>query len=206
MCDEEVRIEPRSLAFVPDHLQAEGMRNEAVEKCPRLLGHFPDHLKAEGMCREAVLRDSYTLGYAPDHFKMQGMCGEPVHNNPYAFEYVTDHFKTEKICKDVVRKESWSLEYVSDRFKTQEILRSIKALREDHGYLIHVPEWFVVSKKMWHQGLDDEEWYKGYKKRKAQKASIKEELIPIAWHPSRWYDCCISEDEKKETEKWFLAI
>ena len=52
---------------------------------------------------------------------------------------------------------------------------------------------------------DDEDnffkWYDGYKKRKAQKASIKEELMPIAWHPSRYWDWCMSEDEKKETEK-----
>ena len=26
---------------------------------------------------------------------------------------------------------------------------------------------------------------KGYQKRKAQKAKIKEELLPIAWHPDR---------------------
>ena len=23
----------------------------------------------------------------------------------------------------------------------------------------------------------------------------------IAWHPSRWWDWCLDEDEKKETEK-----
>ena len=39
------------------------------------------------------------------------------------------------------------------------------------------------------------------KKRRAQKAKIKEELMPIAWHPPRWWDWCIPEDEKKETEK-----
>ena len=27
------------------------------------------------------------------------------------------------------------------------------------------------------------EWYNGCKKRKAQKAQIKEELMPTAWHP-----------------------
>ena len=45
------------------------------------------------------------------------------------------------------------------------------------------------------------EWYDGYKKRKAQKASIKKELMPIAWHPSRYWDWSMSEDEKKEAEK-----
>ena len=29
-------------------------------------------------------------------------------------------------------------------------------------------------------------WHEGYKKRKAQKAKIKEELMPIAWHPPSW--------------------
>ena len=59
---------------------------------------------------------------------------------------------------------------------------------------------------MWHEGLDDDEWCKGYKKPKALKALIKEELLPIAWYPSRWWDWCVSEDEKKETEKLFLTI
>ena len=56
---------------------------------------------------------------------------------------------------------------------------------------------------------DDEliEWYNGYKKRKAQKASIKEELITVAWHPSRYLDWCMSEDEKQGTENlWVLKI
>ena len=56
-----------------------------------------------------------------------------------------------------------------------------------------------------HWDDDDEdklfESYDGYKKRKAQKASIKEELLPIAWHISRYWDWWMSEEEKKETEK-----
>ena len=49
---------------------------------------------------------------------------------------------------------------------------------------------------------DDDEnnffkWYDGYKKRKAQKAPIKEELLPIAWHLLRWWAWCISKDEKE---------
>ena len=50
---------------------------------------------------------------------------------------------------------------------------------------------------------DDEDnffkWCDSYKKRKVQKASIKEELMPIAWHPSGYWDWCMSEDEKKDT-------
>ena len=27
--------------------------------------------------------------------------------------------------------------------------------------------------------------------------------MPIAWHPKRWWDFCMSEDEKKEIEPIF---
>ena len=46
------------------------------------------------------------------------------------------------------------------------------------------------------------EWYDGYQKRKAQKASIKEELMPIGWHPLRYRDRCMSEDEKKRQKNY----
>ena len=56
--------------------------------------------------------------------------------------------------------------------------------------LKYVPDWFVIHQqiKIWHDSdeyCDDNkiiEWYEGYQKRKAQKASIKEELLSIAWY------------------------
>ena len=63
-----------------------------------------------------------------------------------------------------------------------------------------VPDWFI--RREWvdmgdyydddggHWDDDDEDkffkWYDGDKKRNAQKASIKEELLPVVWHPSRY--------------------
>ena len=38
---------------------------------------------------------------------------------------------------------------------------------------------------------------KGKKKLKAQKAKIKEELLPIACHHDRLKDWCMSEDQKR---------
>ena len=31
----------------------------------------------------------------------------------------------------------------------------------------------------------------------------KEELMLIAWHPNRWWNFCVSENEKKEIEPIF---
>ena len=57
--------------------------------------------------------------------------------------------------------------------------------------------------------VDDDgviEWHarKGHQKRRAQKAQIKKGLMLIAWHPSRWWDWCVPEDKKKETEKLWV--
>ena len=48
----------------------------------------------------------------------------------------------------------------------------------------------------WYHNYEIIEWYNGYGKRKVQKAKIKEELLPIAWHPDRVMDWCMSEEEK----------
>ena len=84
-----------------------------------------------------------------------------------------------------------------------------KAVNRYLYLLRYVPGWFVTDQQMkiWH--VNDEycnddkhiEWYDGYKKRRAQKASIKEELLPIACHPSRWRNWCKSKDEKQGIEK-----
>ena len=88
-----------------------------------------------------------------------------------------------------------------------------KAVEVGPFFLLCVPKWFVTQQqvKLWHDDDDfyddddddDElvEWYDGRQKRKAQKAQLKKELMLIAWHPSRWWDWCFPEDEKKQTEK-----
>ena len=74
--------------------------------------------------------------------------------------------------------------------------------------MIYVPDWFVTQQqvKLWHDDDDYDEimirWYDGYKKWKAQKAKIKEELMPIIWDQSRWWDWCVSEDEKKRQKNF----
>ena len=41
-------------------------------------------------------------------------------------------------------------------------------------------------------------WHIKFEKRKALKIQLNEELMSIAWHPKRWWNFCLLEDEKKE--------
>ena len=134
------------------------------------------------MCEKVIEDESGALKYVPNYFKIQRMCERAVENDPYNLRFVPLHLKVQEICEKAVEKYPLTLIFVPDWFVTQQ---QIKIWHDDDEYC-----------------NDDEiiEWYDGYQKRKAQKASIKEELLPITWHPSRWWDWCISEDEKRDTE------
>ena len=35
---------------------------------------------------------------------------------------------------------------------------------------------------------------------------INEELMPIAWHPIRWFDWCLSEDFAVKEDVWIFLV
>ena len=82
----------------------------------------------------------------------------------------------------------------------------IRAVKVGLGLLEHVPDWFVTQRQIdlwhdddhWHHDDGIIKWYEGYQKRKTQKAPIKEEILPIAWHPDHVMDWSMSEDEKRQ--------
>ena len=44
-----------------------------------------------------------------------------------------------------------------------------------------------------------------YKQRKAFKKELSKELMFLAWHPARWWDWCVSGEQKKKTEPIYLG-
>ena len=139
--------------------------------------------------------------HVPDHLlKTQEMCNKIMRTMPYAFHRIPDHFKTQDMCIKAVGVDPWLLKCVPDSFKTQAMCD--RAARDYLFSLQFVPDWFVTQQQIDKQYHDDYfyerpemiEWQEGYKKRKAQKAQIKKELMPIAWHPSRYWDWCRIQD------------
>ena len=172
---------PNALRHVPDSLKTKEICEKTVEDDPWQLKYVPDHLKTQEMCNGAVEETPYALQYVPDCFITQEMCEDPA-----VFFLIPDRFKTEEMCKKAVEVDPWQLKDAPDHFKTQKMCD--KAARDYPFSLQHVPDWFVTQGQidLWYDDknvYDDNmmiEWYKGYKKRKAQKASIKKELMPTA--------------------------
>ena len=146
------------------------------------------------MCGEAVRINPLSLAYAPDHLRTQEMCSEIMPTMPDAFHRIPDHFKTQEMCIKAVEVDPWHLYDVPDHFKTQEMC--IKAVRDYLFSLRFIPDYFITQEQIDIWYVDDYvyndnemiKWYDGYQKRKAQKAKIKEELLPITWHPDRVKD------------------
>ena len=95
---------------------------------------------------------------------------------PDAFHRIPNRFKTQEMCDKAVKDDSSSLQFVPDWLVTQEQI----GLWDDDTCF----RWYDDGKDKFIEFNDDEdnflEWYDGYKKRKAQKSKIKEELMPIA--------------------------
>ena len=49
------------------------------------------------------------------------------------------------------------------------------------------------------EGIHDELYQYHHKLKFSKK--IADELTPIAWHPDRYWDWCVDEEEKQEIEK-----
>ena len=140
------------------------------------------------------------------------MCNETMRENPAAFFLVSGCFKTQEMCIKAVEVDSWQLDDVPNHFETQGVCDN--AVWEGLFSLQFVPDWFVAQEQidLWDDDdnyHDDEKLikcYEDHKERKAQKAKIEGELIRIAWPPLRLWDCCTSEDGKRDVKKLFLTI
>ena len=47
-------------------------------------------------------------------------------------------------------------------------------------------------------------WCNRFKQRKTFKKELIKELISVAWHPTRWWDCWMPEGEQKKIKPFFI--
>ena len=106
------------------------------------------------------------------------------------------------MCILALEVDSWQLNDILDYLEIRKMCDNV--VHRDPYSLQFVPNWFVIQEqlKIWHDDdeyCDDDKlikWYEGHKIRKAQKANIKEELMPIAWHPDCVMDWCSQKTRK----------
>ena len=202
--NEEVSRDPRFLEFLPDHFKTQEMCIKALEVNPWLLKYVPDNLKTRETNEKAVNIEPWLLAYVPNNLKTQEMCKKAVGEDTNMLKYIPDQYIIQEMC---ARDCPWPIGHEPDHFKAQEMCTRV--LEVCPWSLEYIPDWFVTQQQIKLQHDEDDhcnddrliEWYEDHKKPKAQKVSTKEEVLPIARHPSRLWDWCVSEDEKKKEQK-----
>ena len=199
MCDEVV-----DKNYIPVKLRTQEMCDRAIDKYPWCFRFVADKFKTQELCEKAVDKYPENFEYVPDRYITQEMCEKTFDEYPEldgreicSLDFIPDKFKTREICEKAVDKHPENFKYIPDCFITREMIGN-----GGHSYC----KSFYNDK--FHDWFNDEfhAWFNGYKQRKTQKAQIKAELLPIAWHPDRVIDWCFDEEEKKDLMRLWGSV
>ena len=87
------------IVTIPEHLKTQEICNEAIRTESLSLAYVPDHFITQEMCNEAVLNKLYMLLLVPDHFWTQEMCNEIMRAMPDVFHHFPDRIKTQCVIR-----------------------------------------------------------------------------------------------------------
>ena len=176
------------------------MCDKAVNRCFFVFDSIPNKYKIQDMCNSIICQDSLSIRYVPDQYKTQQTCDKAVDDCLAALKLAPNWFVTIKMIKKLFtalysdENILYFNEYCSNSvFDCNGMgilnidLNNINLY--DTNYEEDDPDTIILIRLL--------AWHIKFEKRKELKKKISEELMPLAWHPKRWWDCYVSEDEKK---------
>jgi len=151
----------------------------------------------------------------PDQFKTREICEYVVNKDAEMFQYVPDRLVTTPMCKDAVFDDLRNLRFVPDHIIPDvcgSVMQDIKDFEEEvekvADLIMQAAERGMQAIERldiyWEKEIEDTEnvfeWARKCQ-HKNKFNGIHAELLPVAWHPDRHWDWCMSEDEKSEISK-----
>ena len=231
MCDKAVGDNPSTIKYVLDQYKTQEMYDKAVDDNSSSMKYVPDQYNTQEMCDKAVDDHSVALEFVPDRYKSREMCDKIISENPFMLKYCPDKYITQKMCDEAVDDFLPTLNFVPNCFVTSKMIKklftalyadeSILYFDEDFGNVVfNCNEMGILNIDFNCINLDDSNfeeddpdtiihirhlsWHIKFEKRKALKKELSEELMPVEWHPNRWWNWCMSEDGKKEIDTMFI--
>ena len=185
ICDKVVNTCTSTIKFVPECFMTHEMCNKAVNRCFFVFDSIPDQYKLKN-----CFWRSFLIIYCPDKYKTQEMCDEAVDDSLAALTLIPDWFVTSKM--------------IEKRFTALYATENILCFNEDSRNAVYnCNERGILNIDLNNNNLDnnfDEDdpdtiilvrllaWHIKFEERKALKKELHEELMPVAWHPKRWWD------------------
>ena len=185
------------------------MCDKAVDKFPIVLDSLTDQDKTQEISDKLVSDDPFRLKYCHNKYRTQEMSYKTVDDFLPALKLVPDSFVTSKVIKNLL-----TALYADS---------SILYFNEDSGdSIFSCNKMGIINIDLNNINLDvtnyDENgpetityitllaWNIKFEKRKAFKKELNEVLMLLTWHLRRWWDFCMSEDEKKNKYNKFSLI
>ena len=198
MCDKAVDTYPSTTKFFPECYKTQKICHRAVQRCFFVFDSIPDKYKTQEICNVAASLYFPFILYCPYKYITQEMCSEAVEDSLAALKLIPDWFVTSKIIKKL--------------FTALYVGKSILYFNEDSGDAVNnYNEVGIVNIDLHDINLDinfDEDdpatiiliRHIKFENRKAPKKEIKEKLMPVVWHPNRWWNFCVPEHKEKGKE------
>ena len=133
------------------------------------------------------------------------MCDKAVDDSLATLKLIPDWFVTSKMIKklytalyadkNILYFNDDSGNVVLSRNETGILNIDLNNINLDNNFDEDYPDTIILIRLL--------AWHIKFEKRKEFEKKISEELIPTAWHPKRWWNFCMSRDQKKEIESIF---
>ena len=169
----------------------------------------------------------------PDQYKIQEMCDKIASDHPFKLKYCHDRYKTQEMCNKAIDDFLPALKFVPDWFITSKMTKKLLAAlyTERNINILYINAGSgdsvfsfnrigIFSIDLSNINLDDTNfdaddpetfihirllaWHIKFESHKALKIELNDELMLLAWHPRRWWNFCMAEDETKEIEPMFM--
>ena len=223
MCSKAVKNHPPALDLTSECYKTQKIFDKAVDTCPSTIKFVPEWL---------LISYTYSLTFHSvlDQYKTNEICDRVVYQNPFIILYYPNKYVTLKIRDEPVDVCPATLKLICVWFVTSKIIKThFTALYADEDILyfkedssnvtLFCNQVSILSVNLININLnnnfdnDDRDtillitllaWHNKFEKRKELYKLISGELMPVAWHPDRCWDWCVSKNEKKEIDPVFI--
>ena len=198
MCNKAVNTYPCTTRFLPDCYKTQEMCGKAVNTCFVVFHSVPNRYKTQDICVRLAPEDPFMLIYCP-------VCDEAAGEGLAILKFIIDCFVT----SEIIEKFHDALLAYDDILLFDEDFSKVTFLLIRWVFLVqHLDKTDLDNDNSFYKNDPDTfvrflVWRNKFEKRKALKKDVSKELMSVAWHPTRWWDWCISEDQKKEIEPNF---
>ena len=197
-----VKTYPFRIKLIPELFMTHKMYDKAVNRLFLVFDSISNQYKTQSMCNSIMSNDHFSMRYVPDQYKIQPVCDIAVDDCLAALKFVAEWLVKSKMIKrffTTLYADENILYFNENPSNTVFNCNGVGILNIDLNNMnLDNTDYEEDDSDTINYSYQTLAWQIKFKKRKTLKEKISEELMPIAQHPKRWWDWCMSKNEKEK--------